>query len=57
MLVNGYGDQLLYERGRIDRSLPFEELKRRSLINPRARAADADPDFSSRIREGLPDRH
>jgi hypothetical protein len=34
--------------------LPFAELKQRSLINERARAADDDPDFSRVIREGLP---
>lgn len=54
MLVNGLGDQLLYERGAIDRSLPFAELKRVSRINEKAKAADDAPDFSERIREGLP---
>lgn len=54
MLVNGLGDQLLYERGAIDRSLPFEELKRLSHINEKAKAANDAPDFSDRIREGLP---
>jgi hypothetical protein len=34
--------------------LPFSELKARSLINPRAKAADASPDFSEVIRVGLP---
>ena len=54
MLVNGYGNELLYERGRIDTSLPVAELKQRSLINDKAKAAGQDPDFSARIREGLP---
>lgn len=54
MLVNGFMDELMYEKGAIDRSLPFDELKRRSHINPSAKAADQDPDFSKRIREGLP---
>jgi Domain of unknown function (DUF4105) len=54
MLVNGYFDKLLYERGKIDVSLPFAELKHVSKINQKAREADADPDFSKRIREGLP---
>ena len=54
MLVNGFGDELLYERGCIDRSLPFAELKRRSHINERAHAANDAPDFSARIRVGLP---
>ena len=36
------------------RRLPFEELRRRSLINEAARAADGAPDFSQRIRASLP---
>ena len=54
MLVNGYGDELLYDKGAIDRSLPFVELKRRSHINQRAKAANDAPDFAARIRDGLP---
>jgi hypothetical protein len=54
MLVNGFGDELLYERGVIDTSLPFAELKRLSHIDTRAQAADDDPDFSKKIRTGLP---
>lgn len=54
MLVNGYVDELLYERKAIDVSLPFAELKSRCLINPRAREADQDPEFSARIRDGVP---
>ncbi len=54
LLVNGYGDQLLYEQGRIDTSLPFDELKKRSWVVARAKAADQAPDFSVRIRDGLP---
>jgi hypothetical protein len=34
--------------------MPFAELEKVSLVNPRAHAADKDPDFSQRIREGLP---
>jgi len=55
MIVNGYIDEMLYERKRIDTGLPFEELKKRSYINPKAKAADKSPDFSRLIREGLPD--
>ena len=47
---------MLYERGTIDTSLPFAELKKQSYINPRAQAADKAPDFSQLIRKGLPDR-
>ena len=50
VLVNGYADELLYERGALDRMLPFSELKRRAHINERARRANAAPDFSVRIR-------
>jgi hypothetical protein len=34
--------------------LPFDELKVRAYINPAAKAADDDPDFSARIRAGRP---
>jgi hypothetical protein len=55
MLINGKADELLYERHAIATGgLLFAELKQRSLINKRARAADQDPDFSRLIREDLP---
>ena len=55
ILVNGKGDEMLYERKLIATGgLPFNELKERSHINERARAADKDPEFSRRIREGVP---
>jgi hypothetical protein len=54
MLVNGFGDEMLYENGIIDRTLPFAGLKKLSHINPRAKAANDDPDFSTKIRAGLP---
>ena len=54
MLVNGFGDELLYERGAIDRSLPFAELKRLAHVNQRAKAANDAADFSEQIRAGLP---
>jgi uncharacterized protein DUF4105 len=54
ILLSGYTPEYVYEQGRLDRSLPFEELRRRSLINAKAQAADQDPAFSRRIREGLP---
>ena len=55
ILLNGKGDELLYERHRIvTGGLPFSELKARSLIDARARAANDAPDFSKLIREGLP---
>lgn len=54
ILVNGRLDELGYERGNVDTRLPFEELRKRSDIGERARAAAGRPDFSKRIREGLP---
>ena len=54
MLVNGFGAELLYERGAIDRSLPFPELKRLAQVNVRAKAANDAADFSEQIRAGLP---
>ena len=56
LLANGHLDEYLYERGGIDTSMPLAELRERSLIDDRARAADKDPAFSARIREGLPPR-
>jgi len=54
MLVNGYGDELLYERGMIATNLPLAELKARCHVNARARAADREADFSRLIRQGVP---
>jgi hypothetical protein len=54
MLLSGYFPELVYERGSLDQSLPFDALRRQSLVNERARTADGHADFSRRIREGLP---
>jgi hypothetical protein len=54
ILANGYADQMLYERGTVDTGIPFEELKARCLIVPKAQAAGNGPGFSARIREGVP---
>ncbi len=53
-LLNGLIDGYLDYSGRIDTTLPFEELRRRSLIDEAAQAADNAPDFSQRIRASLP---
>ena len=54
LIVNGFIDEMLYERKAIDTSLPFPELKKRSFINERAKGLDKSPDFSRLIRVGLP---
>jgi hypothetical protein len=56
LFVNGKADELLYERHDIDTSLPLAELRARSDITDKAKAADQDPRFSERIRDGLPPR-
>jgi Domain of unknown function (DUF4105) len=45
--------ELLHRRGVIDARLPFEELKAKSHINPRALKLGEGDDFSAGIREGL----
>jgi hypothetical protein len=50
ILLSGYVPELLYENDRLDTSVPFDELQKRAHINARAQAADADPNFSERIR-------
>ena len=56
VLANGRLDELGYERGQINTSLPFAEMKARSNITDKAKAADQAADFSRRIRDGLPAR-
>jgi hypothetical protein len=55
MLANGRLDELIYEQGgfRGDGS-PFAEMRRRALVNPAARAAHEDPEYSARIRADRP---
>ena len=53
-LLNGLIDSYLYHSDRVDTTLPFDELRRRSRINEAAQAADDAPDFSERIRASLP---
>ena len=54
VLLSGYFPAYAYALGSLDTDLPFEGLKSISLINDEAQAADHDPDFSRRIRAGLP---
>ena len=54
LLANGYVDRMLYERGEVDTSLPFGELRARSDVTERAKACPDREDFSRCLREGLP---
>ena len=54
VLLSGYAPQYAYENGSLDTRIPFEELRKESYINPKAHAIGDDPQFSRKIREGLP---
>lgn len=52
ILASGYVPEYLYEKGRlVTGGLTFPELQRSVHVNARAQAADADVNFSARIRE------
>ena len=50
VLLPGYSDQKAYDEGLLAATGTFEELKAASLINTRARLAEAEGDFSAAIR-------
>jgi len=54
LVLNGHLPELLYERGSLDRSMPLDELTRKSDITERAKAAGMAENFSQQIRAGLP---
>nr|PZN18537.1 MAG: hypothetical protein DIU80_22800 [Chloroflexota bacterium] len=51
---NGLIDGYLYDTGRLDTTLPLDELQRVSHINEAAQSADDAADFPERIRASLP---
>jgi hypothetical protein len=53
ILLSGYVPEYLYESGKLDTRIPFEQLQRQAYINPVAQAADQSPDFSQRIRAAI----
>jgi hypothetical protein len=53
ILLNGYIDELAYERGAVARSVPFDELRQRSLISDLATSCPEPGQFSSWIRSRL----
>src|SRR4051795_40512 len=57
IILAGYLPNYAYELGATDTSMSFEELSQLSRIGHRAMLADFDPDFSAKIREGLPYPH
>ncbi|MFO0867133.1 MAG: DUF4105 domain-containing protein [Gemmataceae bacterium] len=54
LLLSGYAAEYVYEIGGLDTSMPLAELKKLGHVNARAQAAGLGPDFSRRIRKGLP---
>ena len=57
ILLSGYLPDYTYDIGATDTSIPFATLRGLARIHDKAVQADADPDFSRRIREGLPIPH
>ena len=55
VLASGYLPDYAYDQGLLDTRLSLAELRRRGAIDDRAKAADTDPAFSTRIRAGIPD--
>jgi hypothetical protein len=54
ILLSGYAPLYTYEMGGLDDVLPFDELKAKSYVNPKAQAIGGAPHFSEKIREGMP---
>ena len=50
VLLPGHSDRLAYDLGLLDRSVSFDELKRRALVNAKAHAFANRTDFSQQIR-------
>ncbi|NYE26578.1 Lnb N-terminal periplasmic domain-containing protein [Pigmentiphaga litoralis] len=54
LLLSSMLDGYVYDAGALTQGYPLETLRERGRITDRARAADADPDFSIAIRRGIP---
>ena len=54
VIFSGYLPNYAYDLGAADTSVSFEELRGLSKIRDKAAQADADANFSARIREGIP---
>lgn len=51
VLLPANSDRLAYDIGLIDRSAPFDQVRRAALINEKARQFAEDPEFSRKIRQ------
>ena len=54
VILAGYLPNYAYAVGATDTTMPFDALRELSRIHDKALRADADSDFSSEIREGIP---
>lgn len=54
VLINGYLPEYVYKEGRLDSSIPWDELNKLCDIKQIGRTAYHSPDFSSIIREQVP---
>ena len=54
VILAGYLPDYAYAVGALNQSLPFEKLRELARIHEKALLAGADPDFSAKIREGIP---
>jgi hypothetical protein len=57
VILAGYLPNYAYAVGGVDTNIPFEKLRELSRIQDKAARADADPNFSARIRQGIPIPH
>lgn len=53
ILLSGYVPEYLYQSGRLNTQLTFEQLQKQAHINPAANSADQSADFSQLIRAGI----
>jgi hypothetical protein len=54
ILLSGYVPEYLYETETLMPGMSLEEIMAKSLVNERAKQFRNDPEFSARIREGVP---
>ena len=54
LLLSGYLDEYAYDIHLLTPNYSIQTLQERGHINPRAIAANNDPEFSARIRQGVP---
>ncbi|MDP3330730.1 MAG: DUF4105 domain-containing protein [Methylococcaceae bacterium] len=53
ILLSGYVPEYLYQSGRLNTQLAFEQLQQQAHINSVAHSVDQSPDFSQLIRAGI----